>query len=63
MGFQRGDTVTATRRHGGVTGGAVKPGDQGTVEGVRARDGRPVVQWHRDDKTRLSSDNALKPAN
>jgi hypothetical protein len=56
--FQAGDDVRATRSHGGLLGRAVRPGAIGTVEGIRAKDGRPVVQWA-DGKTRLSSDASL----
>lgn len=55
-----GETVEATRRHGGALGRSVRVGDRGTVEGVRTSDDRPVVQWHRDDKTRRSNADALR---
>lgn len=57
--YRSGDEVTATRRHGGITGRAVRPGDTGVVEYVR--DGSPVVDWDRDSKTRMSRDDALTP--
>lgn len=47
------------RTHGGVFGRAVRPGDIGTVEGIRTKDDQPVVQWS-NGKTRLATDDALE---
>ena len=43
--FRGGEDVTATKRLGGVTGRKIKPGDTGTVLGVRVKDNKIVVEW------------------